>query len=49
MTRCRAWFWNTMACLFCYGLVGLVWLLMRVGVAPVEWRDQEPTDTKRAA
>jgi hypothetical protein len=39
MTRCRAWLLTIMAGLFCYGLMVLVWLLIRTGVAPAEWID----------
>ena len=49
MTRCQAWCWHTAACLFCYGLLVLVWLMIRCGVAPAAWLDQELVDAKRAA
>jgi len=49
MTRCRTWCWHTAACLFCYGLMVLVWLLMRSGVAPAAGIAPEPADTKQAA
>jgi hypothetical protein len=49
MTRCRAWFWHPAGCLFCYGLIVLAWLMIRCGVAPAEWLDQESADTKQAA
>jgi hypothetical protein len=49
MTHGRAWLWYTAACLFCYGLMVLAWLLIRCGVAPAAWIDPEPADTKRAA
>jgi hypothetical protein len=49
MARCRAWLLDTAGGLFCHGLIVLAWLLIRVGVAPVEPVDTEPADTKRAA
>jgi hypothetical protein len=49
MARCRAWLWETAGGLFCYGLLVLAWLLIRVGVAPAEPVDPAPTDTKQAA
>jgi hypothetical protein len=46
MTRCRAWLWETAGGLFCHGLIVLAWLLIRVGVAPVEPGGQEPASKK---
>jgi hypothetical protein len=46
MARCRAWLLDTAGDLFCYGLLVLVWLLIRCGVAPTEPADPAPASSK---
>jgi hypothetical protein len=46
MAHCRAWLLATAGGLFCYGLIVLVWVMIRCGVAPVEPGGQEPASKK---